>query len=394
MAWKESDLMSLRQEFVVMAQHPGITVAEVCRRYNISRKTGYKWLERDGAGDHLADRSRRPHTSPNRTSVRLERAVLQVRRQHPAWGGRKINAVLARRGLVEVPAPSTITQILRRHGLLDERAAAATHRPMKRFEHERPNDLWQMDFKGHFALNTGGRCHPLTVLDDHSRFSMCLRACTNERGSTVQGALTLVFKTYGLPLRILCDNGSPWSGGSGEHHTPLTVWLMQLGVGVTHGRPYHPQTQGKEERFHGTLKRELLAEHSMRDPIDAQKRFDAWRHVYNHERPHEALGLGVPADRYELSPRVMPEQIEPFEYGPDDRVRTVDVNGRVSFLGQRVRVPKAFRGRRVAMRPTALDGVYELRFREHRIGELDTRGTHSSVRVSGRSAPSDADRRV
>jgi transposase InsO family protein len=394
MAWKESDLMSLRQEFVVMARRPGVTFAEVCRRYSISRKTGYKWLKRSSAGEHLADRSRRPRTSPTRTDAHLEQAVLQVRRQHPAWGGRKINAVLARRGLVEVPAPSTITQILRRHGLLDERTIGATHRPMKRFEHERPNDLWQMDFKGHFALNAGGRCHPLTVLDDHSRFSLCLSACTNERGSTVRSELTLVFKTYGLPLRILCDNGSPWSGGACEHHTPLTVWLMQLGVGIAHGRPYHPQTQGKDERFHGTLKRELLAEHSMRDTNDAQRRFDAWRRVYNHERPHEALGLGVPADRYRLSPRAMPDRIEAFEYGPDDRVRVVDVNGRVSFMGQRVRVPKALRSHRVALRPTARDGVFELRFREQPLGELDMRTAHPSVRVSGRSAPSDADRWV
>lgn len=390
MPWKEADKMSLRAEFVALARRPGVSVAEAARRYSISRRCAYKWLERDASGEGLADRSRRPRRRPGQTDRLVERAVVEARLEFPVWGGRKLRRVLLNRGVEGVPAASTITEILRRHGLLDESRSAA-HRPMTRFEHERPNDLWQMDFKGHFALDAGGRCHPLTVIDDHSRFSLGVRACGNERGSTVRAELTRIFGTYGLPRRILADNGSPWGGGSGERYTPLTVWLLCLGVEVGHGRPYHPQTQGKDERFHRTLKEELLAFCRMRDLADAQHRFDAWRGVYNHERPHEALGLGVPAERYGLSPRAMPGRIEEFEYGPDDQTRKVDEGGRLSFRGLRLRVPKAFRGHTVGLRPTSRDGVLELRFRHHQIGEVDLRAEEPCVRLCGRDAPSEAD---
>jgi transposase InsO family protein len=374
MPWKEVSTMSLRTEFVALAVQPGANIALLARRFGISRKTAYKWLGRAAAGgpDPLADRSRRPHTSPARTAEPLEVLVLQLRDRHPAWGGRKLRARLRALGQPDVPAASTLTAILRRHGRLDG-PRAGRPRAWQRFEHAAPNDLWQMDFKGHFGLCGGGRCHPLTVLDDHSRYALALHACGDERTATVQAALTAVFHRHGLPRRMLMDNGSPW-GDDWEHPwTPLTVWLLRLGVAVSHGRPYHPQTQGKDERFHRTLHAELLSRSTFSDLADCQGRFDPWRDVYNHERPHEALGLAVPASRYRVSPRAFPARLPPIAYDTTDTVRQVQDKGRFRFRGRTYQVSKAFRGYPIALRATGQDGVLGIWFCTQRLGYLDLR---------------------
>lgn len=289
MPFKECSLMDVRAEFCRLALAEGVNRRELCRRWKISPATAYKWLERyrcDGVAG-LADRSRRPLASPLRTAGALEDRVLAVRSEHPAWGGRKIRRVLQNEGVALVPSASTITEILRRHGRLDGPGAGET-RHWTRFEHAEPNDLWQMDFKGHFAMRAG-RCHALTVLDDHSRYALEVGACDNERGTTVRARLEALFERYGLPLLMLADNGSPWgTAGSEERHTVLTVWLLDLGIGITHGRAYHPQTQGKEERFHRTLIAEVVNGRLFGDIAEAQKAFDAWRPIYNDKRPHEA----------------------------------------------------------------------------------------------------------
>ncbi len=297
MPWEEVSAMSQRLEFVTLAQSEETNIRELCRRFGISPTTGYKWLGRfRGSGiAGLAELARRPHNSPGRTPSEIEGAVLQVRDDHPAWGGRKLRAWLLARRRHGVPSPSTITAILRRYGRIDL-ALSVQHTAWQRFEHAEPNQLWQMDFKGHFAVGEG-RCHPLTVLDDHSRFALGLVACGNEMGQTVQVQLTSIFRCYGLPQRMVMDNGSPW-GHDGEHpYTPLTVWLLRLGIAVSHGRPYHPQTQGKDERFHRTLKAEVLQGSVFRDLGQCQRVFDQWRGVYNFERPHHALELAVPSSR-------------------------------------------------------------------------------------------------
>lgn len=319
----------------------------------------------------LADRSRRPTRSPERTAAELEERVVALRREHPAWGGRKLRRRLADMGVSPVPAASTITGILRRRGLLDE--SKPHPGPWQRFERERPNELWQMDFKGHFSTRDGARCHPLTVLDDHSRYSLLLSACGDQRGDTVRAALVATFRRFGMPEAILTDNGSPWGDDAESRWTPLVVWLMRLGIRTLHGRPYHPQTQGKEERFHRTLKAEALANDPPRDLADSQRRFDRFRHVYNAERPHEALGMATPASRYRPSPRSFPETLAEPEFGPLDAVRKVQANGRISFASGQFRVSKAFRGERVAIRPTTTDGRFEVWFGVNRIGGFDLR---------------------
>jgi transposase InsO family protein len=374
MPFEERSIMSHRAEFCRLALMPGANKRELCRRYAVSSATAYKWLDRyalEGA-EGMADRSRRPLTSPSQTSLEVEEAVLAVRWAHPTWGARKIHRVLERDGPVAPPAISTITEILRRHGLLDG-PRAGEPRDYQRFEHPEPNDLWQMDFKGHFALDQG-RCHPLTVLDDHSRYSLAIRACANEQAGTVKAELERLFGRFGLPRRILCDNGSPWGAtGHPGKHTGLSVWLLDLGVGVAHGRPYHPQTQGKEERFHRTLKADALDGKILRSLQDAQETFDAWREIYNTHRPHEGIGMATPSTRYVMSPRPMPEVITPPEYEPQAQVRKVHDTGWISFRGRVINCSNAFTGRRVALRATNADGVFDLCYRSHRLAQIDLR---------------------
>jgi transposase InsO family protein len=335
-----------------------------------SAPTAYKWMARYRAQgrDGLADRSRRPHGSPGRTVPAIEDQVIALRDAHPAWGGRKLRRRLVDLGAEGVPSASTITQVLRRHGRLD--ASETPQRAFIRFEQAAPNDLWQMDFKGHFAL-AQGRCHPLTVLDDHSRFALGLEACADERWTTVQARLTSLFRRYGMPWRLLVDNGPPWGTDAETPHTLLTVWLLRLGIPVSHGRPYHPQTQGKAERFHRSLDAELLTRQPLGDLAQCQRCFDAWRQVYNAERPHEALGFQVPLARYRPSLRAFPETLPAIEYQPGDIIRTVDAEGRIGFRNQALRVSKAFRGHRVALRPTDQDGCFEVCFGDHPIARLD-----------------------
>jgi transposase InsO family protein len=374
MPFKECTIVDDREEFCCLALTPGANVRALCRGWKIGSATAYLWLgryAREGRSG-LCDRSTRPLRSPGRSSSELEALVLAVRREHPAWGGRKIRRVLRDDGLADPPAASTITEILRRHGRLDGPGAGEA-RAWRRFEHAAPNDLWQMDFKGHFALGRG-RCHPLTVLDDHSRYALEIGACADERGETVRARLEKVFDRYGLPLRILADNGSPWGApGSDQRHTRLTVWLLDLGVGVIHGRPYHPQTQGKDERFHRTLKGEVLGGETLTDLDAAQRAFDAWRTVYNRRRPHEALDMATPASRYAMSPRPMPTTIEPPDYEPQAHVRKVDSSARLSFKGRPIDCSKAFVGRLLALRATDTDGVFDLCYRRHVLSQVDLR---------------------
>jgi transposase InsO family protein len=374
MPWREMSAMDQREEFVKLALAPGANRSELCRRFGVSRSNGDKWCKRYLAQGRagLVERSRRPLRSPSRTSEPVEAEVLRIRQKsNNAWGGRKIERVMLNNGSVAVPVPSTITEILRRHGKLEERRDEHPG-PHQRFERAAPNELWQMDFKGHFPL-AQGRCHPLTVLDDHSRYALTISACPNEQETTVCARLVPVFRRYGLPLAMLMDNGAPWGDAGDQPHTSFTVWLMRLGVRVAHCRPFHPQTQGKDERFHRSLQAEVLSGKSFRDLPACQHAFDGWRHVYNHERPHEALALATPGERYRVSPRPFPEMLAAIEYEAADTVRKVDVNGDISLKGRKLSVGKAFRGQPVALRATSQDGVFSVHFCAHSIGTLDLR---------------------
>jgi transposase InsO family protein len=375
MPFREVSMMDQKREFVMFAAAEGAKLRELCRRFGVSPTTGYKWLNRhrrEGLAG-LEERSRRPRSCPLRTAGAVEAKVLEVRElSNNAWGGRKIKRTLEDRGETGVPAASTITAILRRHDRLTEAGSAEHPGPWTRFERASPNELWQMDFKGHFATHAG-RCHPLTALDDHSRYNLILAACGDEQGATVRGRLEEAFRRYGLPLAMLMDGGSPWSDPGGDPLTRFSVWLMRLGVRVAHGRPYHPQTQGKEERFHRTFKAEVTSGRSFRDLAECQRAFDDWRARYNHERPHEALDMAKPAQRYRPSPRAFPETLPPIEYAPGDQVRKVDRDGFISFKNRPWRISKALRGEPIALRPAGEDGVYAVHYCAHRIKTIDLR---------------------
>jgi transposase InsO family protein len=373
--------MEERREFVRLASAEGANVRQLCRRFGISPTTGYKWLARAASGGELRELPRRPHRSPERVSASVEAAVLAVRRAHPAWGGRKIRARLQRQGMAAapaapVPAASTVTAILRRNG--EAVGALAGRQVLQRFEHAAPNALWQMDFKGHVGLGDGRRLHPLTVLDDHSRYAVVLRACADQTTATVRAALIDAFRRHGLPGAIITDNGAPWGDGPGHPWTPLGVFLIEQGIRIAHSRPYHPQTMGKDERFHRSLKAEVLAGPPFADLAAADRRFAEWRHVYNSERPHQALAMAVPAERYSPSRRDYREAVPPFDYADDDIVRIVQQGGRTGFMGRILRLPKAFRGHRVAFRPTARDGCFEVYFRTQRIAEIDLKSDNDT----------------
>ena len=348
-------------------------MAALCRRFGISRKTGYKWLTRfrsDGQ-QGLHDLARRPRRRANQVPVAVERRVVSLRRKNPTWGPRKLHRRLQDLGEALLPGVSTFARILKRRHCIEPRQSAA-HQPVRRFVREHPNELWQMDFKGDFALQRGGRCHALTVLDDCSRYLVGLSACGNQLTDTVQQRLERIFGLYGLPECILCDNGPPWAAG-GPRHTFLTGWLRRLGARVIHGRPPHPQTQGKDERFHRTLQGDLLARHDWPDLTRTQRRFDAYRRLYNHDRPHEALHLDVPAKHYRPSPRGLPAHLPIAEYSSGELVRTVKQKGEITFHNRFFYVGTAFAGLPVAIRPHSVPGCYRVCYAAFTLGQIDLR---------------------
>jgi len=371
MPFHEVTKLDQRRELARLANIPGANRSALARAFGVDRKTVAKWAERAAAlGEAgLCERSRRPRASPARATPELEGAVLALRAAHPAWGGRKLHHALARTH-ASAPAPSTITEILRRNGV-ELGLLGGGQKPFIRFEREAPNELWQMDFKGHVALAGQGRLHPLTVLDDHSRFCLVLAACADERTDTVKTHLQRAFRAHGLPHAIISDNGSPWGDGPGSPFTPLGVWLIEHGVRIAHSRPYHPQTMGKDERFHRTLDLEVLKAQTFDAIGDAARAFARWRGVYNGERPHQAIGYAVPADRYRPSARAYRERVEPFCYQREDLLVRVIEGGRIRAFGRQFRAPKAFRGKHVAIRPADEDGLYAVFFRHVEIARFD-----------------------
>lgn len=350
MPWRNKTVEELRLEVVNKILRQDDSITAICREYDISRTTAYKWLKRYQDGESFSDRSHAPKTIYNKTSDYQEQLILNTRDEHPSWGARKLHRYLTDKGYHSLPAVSTISDILKRNHRIDSEESIK-HTAFKRFEMDAPNELWQMDFKGHFAMANGERCHPLTILDDHSRFSLCVQAKENERYEGVKSSLIQVFQEFGMPRAILCDNGRPW-GDSTNGYTPFEIWMMQLNILPIHGKPMHPQTQGKEERFHRTMKNELLKYTIMKNLEHAQKEFDMFRYSYNYERPHEALELDTPSKHYKASSKIYDGTEKEPEYDGNCQLRKVNYKGYISIQKHRYYLSESFIGKYIGVEPT------------------------------------------
>ena len=370
MAWEERTVEQMREEFVrrVLAQEQ--SKAALCREYGISRPTGDKWIERYQQGETMSDRSRTPKSVPRKVSAEIETEIVQLRKHYPAIGAVKLRRMMEDAGHTDLPCARTFNNIFRRHDLIgQEESSAAT--PILRFEKTAPNEMWQADFKGNFRMSDGFRCHPLNILDDCSRFNLCIEALTSETFDAVKPVMERLFREYGLPFSFLCDNGNPWGTAQSLGYSRFEVWLMELGILTLHGRPRHPQTQGKEERFNRSFTRECLKGKTFFDKVHAQSCFNEYRAFYNEVRPHFALGLDVPVKHYKPSSKMMPEKIEQWEYGSEYRLYKVKETGFFNYKGQGFFLSEAFSGKTIAIRESHLPGQITLMFRNFKIGRID-----------------------
>ena len=371
MTWRTQDLMSAKTKFLERALEQKANISSLCLEFGISRNTAYKWIRRYKAEglEGLLDHSKRPLTSPSRISEEKISLILQARKMSP-WGGRKLREQLRRDGFEDLPSEATFNRILLRHGQIREEESLKREHFI-RFERPEANELWQMDFKGHFKLCDEGRCHPLTILDDHSRFSICIKACASENEQAVREGLKTAFRNYGLPEGMTMDNGAPWRG-SQRHLSRLTVWLMRLGIKVSHSTPRHPQTQGKLERFHRSLKEEVLKFHQFSSLQNAQVRFDEWREIYNNRRPHEGINLLYPKDRYKPSPRIYPEKLPKIEYPQGEELKKVGSAGTIYFRTKHYFIGQHLEGEHVAIRELESE-IYDVYFCKTKVQRLDLR---------------------
>ena len=342
MGWKRMDVREQRVEFAVAAVSGTKTFQALCVEHEISRPTGYLWVKRyreSGIGG-IAERSRRPKHSPGQTAWALEERVIELRLRYPDWGARKLQVMLAREGVVLTS--STVHRILLRYDLVREQDSHS--QATGRFERERPNELWQMDFKG--PKNWPGKTGPLSVIDDHSRYAIALEPVASTHGGPVREHLEQAFTTCGLPEAMLMDHGTPWwSYNAVGGRTKLALWLMRQGIALHHGRIRHPQTQGKVERFHGSLARALL----QRGPTAARQM--AWlkdfQWEYNHVRPHEALGMKTPASVWTRSERKYDPRRPAWQYPEGAWTLKIDCQGKVEIEGRSWKVGRALTGQRV-----------------------------------------------
>jgi len=339
MPWRTMDVHEQRVEFVVAAARKSKPFGSLCQEFGISRPTGYLWLrryQRHGV-QGIAERSRKPLASPGRTDAVLEQRVVEVRLRYPDWGARKLRVVLAREG-VEL-ARNTIHRILLRHDLVkqvDQHPAA-----QQRFEREQPNELWQMDFKG--PKGWPQPVGPLSVLDDHSRYVILLAANGNTDGQPVREQLETAFYSCGVPEAMLMDHGTPWwSQQAPSGRTKLSLWLMRQGIRLCWSGIRHPQTQGKVERFHGSLQRALNRRGFPGQHLQAW--LDAYRWEHNHVRPHEALHMKTPASVWRPSRRRYDAHPPRWEYPSGAWVLKVDPQGKIEVQGRKWKISKALCG--------------------------------------------------
>lgn len=379
MPWKETCVINERTIMISEYLSGDYSIAELARRRGISRKTAHKWIGRYAADPvvGLADRSRAPRHHPQALAPELERAILTWKARRPQWGAPKIHSKL--RGEPGCPAESTVSNVLRRHGLSRQqrRRARATPNAEPMIRAAGANEVWCVDFKGWFRLGNGRRCDPLTISDAWSRYLLCCQGICGTTGwVTVQPLFERVFREYGLPGRIRSDNGAPFASQGLGGLSPLAVWWLQLGIGLERIQPGHPEQNGRHERIHRTLKEAVSIQSTL---WRQQEAFDEFRRDYNEERPHEALGQEPPGSIYEPSAREYPVRLPAEEYPDGWDKRSVRTNGEVKWEGELVYLSDSLAGRWIGLEPVA-EGLWRLYYRHHPLGWLDERKSVPRVR--------------
>jgi transposase InsO family protein len=347
-------------------------MSALCREFEISRKTGYKWLRRYRAGGEagLGDRSRRPGRSPSRASPELEHRVVALKQRYPYWGPRKLHRLL-RHGVSEekMIAVSTVARILSRYGLVRVPEEPVVYPAVGRFEYAHANDLWQMDLKAPIRLPDGRKVYPVGLLDDHSRYALGLWLVPDQTDQQVLACWITAARTYGLPLQTLTDHGAQF-GMEPQETSAFRAYLWACGVGHIQGRVKHPQTQGKVERFWGTFRCELMPRLQARPPDDWPALMEAWQCQYNRLRPHESVQDNPPASRYRPSERPFVEPDRHARVGLSTSVyRRVTPRGQIHLSGQRLMVGRGLAGWMVEARPLG-NGCWHIYFRNHFIREF------------------------
>jgi len=366
MPWIERQVKMLREEFIRRSMEDDRNISDLCEEFGISRKTGYKWIKRYQEDGCLEDRSKRPLRLGSKTANWVEELIIETRHERPRWGAQKIQSYLDRKGY-PMPCVRTVNNILKRNGLISQEATLA-RRPFKRFEREHNNELWQADFKGDFLMGNGTRCYPLTILDDHSRYALLIEPKPDQQD--VQSSFVRIFQLFGLPEAILTDNGPTFAGPHGGY-TQFERMLMDQDVLPIHGRFYHPQTQGKIERFHRSLKNEVLYLRNIQNLDEAARTFEKWQQIYNFERPHSALGNKCPADVYSTSPRQFREIVPVYDYNTEHRMYRINNWGFLRFAKYQIYISETFRDTHVQLIPLESEDIALICYRNFIIAKID-----------------------
>jgi transposase InsO family protein len=392
MPWSVPDLMSIRLEFVaeVLARRRSLVV--LCAHYGISEKTGYKWLARFKAGGPAAlqDASHQTRHCPHATPEVLRLAIIALRRAHPTWGARKLRAVLQdQQPLVPWPAASTITTLLHHAALIAPRRRRPRTMPgalAPELTASVPNALWTLDYKGEFTTGDGYYCYPLTLVDSASRFLLACEAHRHIRSGAVRATLAHCFRTYGLPQAILSDNGVPFASvRAPRRFSPLSAWLVQLGIRPLFTQPRHPEQNGRHERMHRTLKAEATKPPA-RTATAQQTRFDVFRDEYNCLRPHEALALTPPARHYHPSERPWPTRLAPLTYPPDYLVRRIAPSGVLNWHQRQIYLSSSLAGQDLGLHPVSATH-YDVYFADYLLGTLDVQALRFTSLTQGLTSP-------
>ncbi len=382
MPFRQNSVMDERIRFVIEAGRRDRSFSELCHSFEISRPTGYLWLNRyreTGSLLSLEEKSRRPVKIPRLTpKVVVDRIV--VLRLTYGWGARKLQLLLAKEGIRV--SESTINRVLKREGLV--KVDSVEGKATGRFAREHPNELWQMDFKGDYPLGSG-RCYPLSVIDDHSRFALGVFALDGQTGLAVHGCLVTAFERYGVPEAILTDHGIPWWSANGHGLTWLAVSLIKQGIHLCFSGVRHPQTQGKVERFHRTLADTVRHRGRPATLSGWQSALDEFVSEYNHLRGHESLQMKVPASRYKPSRRAYQPHPPEFKYQGDGPVIRLNSQGVLTWLNQRHFVSEALANELVQLQ--LLDNTLVVLFRHMWIREIDLKNGRSHTLIDKNKNP-------